>query len=91
MVSIAYPDTGTNKRTWQVQHTTKFRDGIQAAVTAAGGLRALARLIGISHQAILQWDKVPAERLIEIEKLTGIARERLRPDLYRINKVVNKC
>jgi len=58
--------------------------GLKAAIGAAGGLRPLARLLGIAHQSILQWEKVPAERVIEIEKVTGIARERLRPDLYRL-------
>jgi DNA-binding transcriptional regulator YdaS (Cro superfamily) len=47
-------------------------------------LRALARLLNVSHQAIMHWEKVPAERVIEIEAKTGIARERLRPDLYRL-------
>ena len=61
-----------------------MNEGLKAAVEAVGGLRALARLLGITHQAILQWDKVPAERLLEIEKVTGVARERLRPDLYRV-------
>jgi DNA-binding transcriptional regulator YdaS (Cro superfamily) len=57
--------------------------GLQQAIAVVGGLRALARLLNISHQAILQWDKIPDEWIIEIEQKTGIARERLRPDLYR--------
>jgi DNA-binding transcriptional regulator YdaS (Cro superfamily) len=61
-----------------------MEDGLKLAIEAAGGIRALARLLGITHQAVLAWKKVPAERLLEIEKLTGIARERLRPDLYRL-------
>ena len=59
-------------------------EGLKAAVDAAGGVRALARLLGISFQSIQQWKKVPAERMLEIERVTGIGRERLRPDLYRI-------
>lgn len=58
--------------------------GLKAAIGAAGGVRPLARLLGITHQAILQWDKVPADWLLDIERLTGVARERLRPDLYRV-------
>jgi DNA-binding transcriptional regulator YdaS (Cro superfamily) len=58
--------------------------GLKTAIDAAGGLRPLARLLGITPQAIMQWDKVPAERMLEIERVTGIARERLRPDLYRL-------
>lgn len=59
------------------------KSGVQAAVDAAGGVRALARILGISHQAIVQWDVVPASRLLEVERLTGVQREILRPDLYR--------
>jgi DNA-binding transcriptional regulator YdaS (Cro superfamily) len=57
--------------------------GIKLAIRAAGGHRKLARLLGISHQAIGNWDRIPAERLIEIEILTGVQREFLRPDIYR--------
>ena len=71
-------------RSWQAV-LTRMNEGLKAAVEAVGGLRALARLLGITHQAILQWDKVPAERLLEIERVTGVARERLRPDLYRVD------
>jgi DNA-binding transcriptional regulator YdaS (Cro superfamily) len=60
--------------------------GIRAAIKAAGGKRAFARLLGITPQAIWQWDKVPAERILEIEQVTGVARERVRPDLYRITE-----
>jgi DNA-binding transcriptional regulator YdaS (Cro superfamily) len=59
------------------------RSGVEAAVEAAGGVRPLGRLLGISHQAIVQWDEIPAGRLLEIERLTGVPRETLRPDLYR--------
>jgi DNA-binding transcriptional regulator YdaS (Cro superfamily) len=62
-------------------------EGLKAAVDAAGGLRALARLLGITHQSILQWDKVPADRIVDIENITGIARERLRPVLDRVGPV----
>lgn len=46
-------------------------------------MRPLAGALGISYQAIQQWKKIPAERLVDIEKATGIPREELRPDLYR--------
>ncbi len=59
--------------------------GLGDAIKAAGGLRAFARLLGISRQAVLQWQgKIPADRIIEIEEKTGVARERLRPDIYRL-------
>lgn len=56
----------------------------QKAIAAAGGLSALARKIGVKYQTIQQWHKrIPAERVIDVERATGISREELRPDLYR--------
>lgn len=62
---------------------TKRSGGLEAAIKAAGGLRALGRLLGVSHQAIMQWKRIPQNRLVAIEKATGVAREKLCPDLYR--------
>lgn len=59
-------------------------EGLAQAIAAAGGMRELARRLGITHNAIIHWDKVPADWMIEIERVTGVARERLRPDLYRL-------
>jgi DNA-binding transcriptional regulator YdaS (Cro superfamily) len=59
-----------------------LKDKTKLLIKAAGGHRKLGRLLGISYQAIGQWDRVPAEWLIEIEILIGIPREELRPDLY---------
>lgn len=49
---------------------------------AAGGMAALARKLGIKRQAIYQWSRVPAERVLEIERLTGLSRYILRSDIY---------
>lgn len=45
-------------------------------------LRPLAVDLGISYQAIHKWRRVPAGRVLQIERLRGIDRSRLRPDLY---------
>jgi DNA-binding transcriptional regulator YdaS (Cro superfamily) len=50
---------------------------------AAGSLRKLAAMVGVSHQAISKWTDVPAHWIIKIEKVTSVPREELRPDLYR--------
>lgn len=58
---------------------------IQAAVEKAGGVNALALMVGVSYQAVQQWVKsrrVPAERVLDIERATGVARHALRPDIY---------
>lgn len=56
--------------------------GIEKAVAAAGTVAALARKLGITRAAIHQWTRVPAERVIEVERATGVSRATLRPDLY---------
>lgn len=42
----------------------------------------LARDLGITTGAVWQWRRVPAERVVDVSRLTGIPREELRPDLY---------
>jgi hypothetical protein len=56
--------------------------GLAAAVDAAGTMADLARRLGISRAAVAQWRKVPAERLVEVERVTGVSRAILRPDLF---------
>jgi DNA-binding transcriptional regulator YdaS (Cro superfamily) len=57
---------------------------MQRAVEAAGGQTALARLIGVTQGLI--WHYVrnaqpPPERCADIERVTGVACEELRPDV----------
>lgn len=52
------------------------------ALDRANGFAGLGRLIGVSAQAIWQWQRVPAERVLDVERVTGVARSKLRPDLY---------
>jgi TorA maturation chaperone TorD len=56
--------------------------GLEQAIRAAGGVTELARRIGISQPSVSNWSRVPAERLLAVEAVTGVAREILRPDLY---------
>jgi len=56
--------------------------GLQEAIEAAGGVGALARKIGISQPSLSNWNRVPAERVLTVEGLTGVDRAVLRPDLY---------
>lgn len=54
------------------------------AISAAGGPAEIGKQLGISHAAVAQWKRCPAERAIQLEKLTGgqVTRQQLRPDLY---------
>jgi DNA-binding transcriptional regulator YdaS (Cro superfamily) len=55
---------------------------LKQAIRKAGGPSAVARLLGITHGAVLQWQRCPPHWVIPIEKATGIRREKLRPDIY---------
>lgn len=57
-------------------------DALERAIKSAGGLSALASGLGISMQAVSQWDEVPPLRVIAVEQLSGVPRHELRPDLY---------
>jgi len=59
--------------------------GLQRAIDAAGGVGALARALGISQPSVSNWTRIPAERVLAVETLTGVARTDLRPDLYPAN------
>src|SRR5690349_7977318 len=56
--------------------------GLQEALRAVGGVTELARRIGISQPSVSNWSRVPAERVLQVENVSGIARTILRPDLY---------
>lgn len=56
--------------------------GLQEAIRAAGGVTELARRIGISQPSVSNWERIPAERVLSVEAITGISRDVLRPDLY---------
>ena len=56
--------------------------GLNEAIRAAGGVRALAQKIGISQPSVSNWTRVPAERVRAVEAATGVSRTVLRPDLF---------
>jgi DNA-binding transcriptional regulator YdaS (Cro superfamily) len=55
---------------------------IKRAIKEAGGITALAKGLGITHNAIYSWHRVPAERVLDVECVTGISRHDIRPDIY---------
>jgi DNA-binding transcriptional regulator YdaS (Cro superfamily) len=67
-------------------------DGLRAAIEAAGGQAALARTLAertgepIRQGHIWAWlnrsRRVPAEMVLHVEAVTGVARHQLRIDLY---------
>ena len=55
---------------------------IERAVETQGTQLKLARLLGITRSAIAQWKKVPPGRVLDVERITGISRHDLRPDVF---------
>lgn len=55
---------------------------VQVAAEKVGGVVALARALDIKHSSLHSWHRVPAERCLEIERLTGVSRYALRPDVF---------
>lgn len=55
---------------------------VTQAAEKSGGIVALARELGIKHTALYSWSRVPAERVLDIERITGISRHELRPDIF---------
>lgn len=63
----------------------KERDvALEHAIKTAGGISALAKLLGMKKQAVWQWRKCPPKRVLAVEAATGgvVTRHRLRPDVY---------
>lgn len=55
---------------------------LKRAVDNVGGQAKFARLIGVTAQAVSQWDEVPPLRVLTVERVSGVSRHELRPDLY---------
>lgn len=64
----------------------------KAAIGSSGravkGNTALSKALNdeITPQAISQWKQVPHDRVLDVERATGVSRHRLRPDLYPLEE-----
>jgi DNA-binding transcriptional regulator YdaS (Cro superfamily) len=66
-----------------LQYNEGMKDtALQEAISKAGGVRALAASLKITPQAISKWRKCPALRVLSVARLTGVPKERLRPDVF---------
>ena len=48
----------------------------------AGGNRPLSKHFGISEAAVAQWVLCPENRVLDVERLSGVSRYQLRPDIF---------
>jgi DNA-binding transcriptional regulator YdaS (Cro superfamily) len=55
-------------------------EGLRAAIHSVGGIVELARRLGISHQAVSFWRRIPLRRVLDVERVTNIRREILAPE-----------
>lgn len=59
---------------------------LERAKERVGGQAELAKRIGVTAQAISQWDEVPPLRVLAVEAASGVSRHELRPDLYPLEE-----
>lgn len=63
------------------------KSALRTAIEKAGGQGALAKQIGVPQSLVSYWlnkakTGVAPERVLDVERVTGISRHDLRPDLY---------
>jgi len=63
---------------------TGWQKAVDEAVRREGSLRAVARRLGITHQAIRAWPPrgPKAEHVPALEEMSGFPRWMIRPDIY---------
>ena len=60
---------------------------VRALKKSGGTLETLAAKIGITPQAVAMWGpRIPIDHVAMIEKLSGVPREKLRPDVFGRNR-----
>lgn len=62
------------------------RAALEQAVRNVGSIARLAKLLDVSRQAVHRWinvASVPPKRCPDIERVSGVPCEQLRPDIYR--------
>lgn len=64
-------------------------EALEKAVSSGGSQSAFARSLGVSQTAVWKWlhksKLLPAEYVLTVERLYGISRHQLRPDIYPID------
>lgn len=61
----------------------KLLPKVEECAKAVGGLPKLAELLGIERPSFYSWkNDIPPARVLDLERVTGISRHELRPDLY---------
>lgn len=63
----------------------KKNRGIAQAIKIAGGQYQLAKALGVKQPSVNYYlhTNCPAEKAVEIESLTKVPREKIRPDIFK--------
>lgn len=66
------------------EEAKKLNQGVLDAIRAVGSQFKLAELLDVSQPAVWHFlhEGISGERAIQIEKVTGVAKEKIRPDLF---------
>lgn len=59
---------------------------LKRAIDKMGDQTALARALKTTRQNVNQWRRVPQKWVPKVERITGIPRHELRPDLFTSTK-----
>ena len=63
---------------------------VEKAAEMSGGIVELSRQLGIKHNSMYCWNRVPAEHVLKIERITGVSRHDIRPDVFGEAKKVSR-
>mgnify|MGYP004417304365 CR=1 FL=1 len=61
-----------------------WKKAVDEAARVQGSLKAVAKRLRISPQAIAMWNDPgpPAKHVLALEEMSGVSRYEIRPDLY---------
>ena len=59
---------------------------VERVLERAGGVNAVARKFQIRPASVSCWRRIPAERVLGLEEMTGISRHEQRPDIFGAEK-----
>lgn len=71
------------RRRKRTENRDAERDVVMRLIYSKPGLAAMvAKQVGVSHQSVGQWNRVPAHYVLDISPLVGLTPEQIRPDVF---------